>query len=106
MKDRMRKDTERGRLAAAMASSALGTSLDEVLGGNRSMKVIFTRQVAMYLTAAGLGLSYCRAAMAFGCDPSTVAHACRVIEVKRDEPRFDRWLDLLEQALVQAPVLA
>jgi chromosomal replication initiation ATPase DnaA len=106
MRERARKDAERGRLAAAMAASALGTSLDEVLNGNRGMKVMFTRQVALYLAAAGFGMSYGRAAAAFGCDPSTVAHACRVIEAKRDEPAFDRWLDTLEAAAVSAPVLS
>jgi chromosomal replication initiation ATPase DnaA len=105
MKERARKDAERGRLAAAMASSALGTSLDAVLTGNRGMKVIFTRQVALYLAAAVFGMSYGRVAAAFSCDPSTVAHACRVIEAKREEPGFDRWLDTLEQAAVNSPVL-
>lgn len=105
MKERTRKDVERGRLAAAVAASALGTSLDEVLAGGRAMKVIFTRQVALYLATAGFGMSYGRAAAAFGCDPSTVGHACRVIELKRDEPGFDRWLDRLEHAVASSPVL-
>jgi chromosomal replication initiation ATPase DnaA len=89
-----------------MAASALGTSLDEVLSGNRGIKVMFTRQVALYLTAAGFGMSYSRAAAAFGCDPSTVAHACRVIEDKREEPDFDRWLNALEAAAVNSPALS
>lgn len=105
MRQRARHDAERARLAAAMASSALGTSLDEVLNGNRGMKVIFTRQVALYVSTAGFGMSYGRAAAAFGCDPSTVAHACRVIEERREEPGFDRWLYTLEQAAVNSPVL-
>ncbi len=106
MRERTKKDAERGRLAAAMAASALGTSLDAVLDGGRGMKVIFTRQVALYVAAAGFGMSYGRVAAAFGCDPSTVAHACRVIEAKREEPAFDRWLDTLEAAAVNSPVLS
>jgi hypothetical protein len=35
----------------------------------------------------------------FGRDRTTVAHACGVIEDKRDDPLFDRALDLLEWAV-------
>jgi hypothetical protein len=35
----------------------------------------------------------------FGRDRTTVAHACCVVEDRRDDPAFDRALDLLEWAV-------
>jgi hypothetical protein len=53
----------------------------------------------MYLLHVGLGLSMREIGEAFGRDRSTVGHACRVIEDRRDEGTFDRLLDCLERAL-------
>lgn len=39
----------------------------------------------------------------FRRDRTTVAHACRLVEGRRDDPNFDRVLQLLEWAL---PVVA
>ena len=58
--------------------------------------VAFARQVAMYITHVGLGLTLTDVGTAFGRDRTTVRHACRSIEDRRDEPAFDRTLDLLE----------
>jgi hypothetical protein len=44
-----------------------------------------------------------RVALAFERDRSTVAHACRLIEDKRDEPDFDAHIGALEEALRLAP---
>lgn len=66
-------------------------------------KVALARQVAMYLTHVGCGLSLTETGRLFGRDRTTVAHACNVIEDRRDDPLFDRVLDLLEWAM---PALA
>ncbi len=61
------------------------------------------RQVAMYLAHVACGLSLTDVGRLFGRDRTTVAHACAVVEDKRDDEDFDRALDLLEWAV---PVMA
>jgi chromosomal replication initiation ATPase DnaA len=65
-------------------------------------KVALARQVAMYLAHVGCGLSLTETGRLFARDRTTVAHACGVVEDRRDDPTFDRALDLLEWAV---PVL-
>jgi chromosomal replication initiation ATPase DnaA len=59
----------------------------------------FARQVAMYLAHVGFGLSLKEVARLFARDRSTVAHACALVEDRREAAPFDRALDLLEGAL-------
>lgn len=63
----------------------------------------FARQVAMYLAHVGFSMSFTDVGRHFGRDRTTVAHACAVVEDRRDDPAIDRALDLLEWAL---PVMA
>jgi len=58
--------------------------------------VALARQVAMYLAHAGCGLNKSNAGTLFARDRTTVAHACGVIEDRRDDPVFDRVMDLIE----------
>jgi chromosomal replication initiation ATPase DnaA len=60
----------------------------------------FARQVAMYLAHVSCGLTLTEVGRLFVRDRTTVAHACGLIEERREEPRFDRALELLEGALV------
>jgi chromosomal replication initiation ATPase DnaA len=53
----------------------------------------------MYLAHVGCGMSLTQTGRTFGRDRTTVAHACTVIEDRRDDPLFDRALDLLEWAV-------
>lgn len=62
-------------------------------------KVALARQVAMYLAHVGCGMSLTETGRLFARDRTTVAHACNVIEDRRDDPIFDRALDLLEWAV-------
>jgi chromosomal replication initiation ATPase DnaA len=62
-------------------------------------KVALARQVAMYLAHVSCGLSLTETGRLFERDRTTVAHACGVIEDRRDDPIFDRALDLLEWAV-------
>jgi len=57
----------------------------------------FARQCAMYLAHVALGLSYSDAGRLFGRDRTTVAHACRLVETRRDDPGLDRLLQSLEE---------
>jgi hypothetical protein len=59
----------------------------------------FARQVAMYLAHVSFGLTLSEVGRLFARDRSTVAHACALIEDRRDAAPFDRSLDLLEGAL-------
>ena len=59
----------------------------------------FARQVAMYLTHVSFGLSLTQVGQVFARDRTTVAHACGLIEDLRDDPAFDRSLELLEGVL-------
>jgi chromosomal replication initiation ATPase DnaA len=57
------------------------------------------RQVAMYLAHVSLGITLTEVGLLFHRDRTTVAHACGVIEDRRDDPVFDRALELLEWAV-------
>lgn len=56
----------------------------------------FARQVAMYLAHVGGGLNLTEVGRVFGRDRTTVAHACRVVEDRRDDPVLDHSLQLME----------
>jgi chromosomal replication initiation ATPase DnaA len=64
----------------------------------RSAPVAAARQAAMYLARVTLQLSYREVAVAFGRDPRTVAHACRRVEERREQPRLDTLMSRLEDA--------
>ncbi|MBN8606811.1 MAG: chromosomal replication initiator DnaA [Caulobacterales bacterium] len=98
------EDEASARLAANVASYALGVSTDVILRLKRGKRrEAFARQVAMYLCHVGFELSLQRVAIAFGRDRSTVAHACHVIEDKREDDRFEFWIRGLELMLRRAP---
>lgn len=59
----------------------------------------FARQVAMYLAHVSFGLTLTEVGQVFARDRTTVAYACGLIEDRRDDPVFDRSLDLLEGVL-------
>lgn len=58
------------------------------------------RQVAMYLTHVVCGMSLTEVGSLFDRDRTTVAHACGLIEDRRDDPAFDRVLELLEHSIL------
>lgn len=68
-------------------------------------RVALARQVAMYLAHVQFGLSLTEVGRVFGRDRTTVAHACAVVEDRRDDPTFDYVLELLERvvAAYEAP---
>ena len=59
-------------------------------------RVAFARQVAMYLAHVTFGLTLTTVGRAFGRDRTTVSHACALVEDARDNPEFDRTLEILE----------
>ena len=62
--------------------------------------IAFARQAAMYLAHIGLSLSLTDVGRLFARDRTTVAHACGVVEDRRDDPTLDRALELLEAAIL------
>ena len=62
-------------------------------------QVALARQVAMYLHHVILARTLTDIAREFGRDRTTVAHACRLVEDRRDEPEFDTMIGGLETAL-------
>jgi chromosomal replication initiation ATPase DnaA len=50
----------------------------------------------MYLAHVSCGLSLTAVGQVFARDRTTVAHACGRVEDLRDDPAFDRCLELLE----------
>jgi chromosomal replication initiation ATPase DnaA len=101
-----RRDCAAARLAADVASYALGVPVDEILDLRRgAAHAAFARQVAAYLCHVGFELSLGRIASAFGRDRSTIAHACHAIEDRREDAQFDLWIAGLEAMMQQAPAL-
>jgi Bacterial dnaA protein helix-turn-helix len=89
------------RLAIELAvTRVFGVDHQSIEHGSRGIaRVALARQVAMYLAHVGCGLSMTASGQLFGRDRTTVAHACLIIEDRRDDPMFDRALDLLEWAV-------
>jgi chromosomal replication initiation ATPase DnaA len=59
-------------------------------------RTALARQAAMYLAHVSCGLSLTDVGLVFARDRTTVAHACAVIEDRRDDAAFDRALELME----------
>jgi hypothetical protein len=100
---RIRDDVARARFACDAVCFALGRTESLLLPTRGNPDVAIARQLAMYLTHVGFGMSLSRVAVAFGRDRSTVAHACRQIEDRRDDMVFDDMVSALEQAVRGAP---
>ena len=59
----------------------------------------------MYLAYTRIGLPYAAVGAVFGRDRTTAAHACRLVEERRDDPRIVSALDYLERAVDLRPNL-
>lgn len=65
-----------------------------------SANAALARQVAMYVTHVALGFSFSEVGELFGRDRTTASHACKVIEDRRDNAEFDRFILRLEVAVL------
>lgn len=96
------KETDRANaeLVTAIIAYALGLSPASITETHRGTpQISAARQLAMYLTYTAFEMSLARCAYAFGRDRSTVAHACHMIETRRDDKAFDEWVDGLAENL-------
>lgn len=99
-------DLSKARLACEVTGFALGLN-DDLLSPTRgSPQNAFARQLAMYITHVGFGISVSRVATAFARDRSTITHACHLIEDKRDDNEFDTFVDRLEECINSVPIYA
>ncbi len=90
-----------------LVASAFGIRGDALLKARRgAAEIAVARQAAMYLAHTRLGASFTIAGALFGRDRTTAAHACRKIEERREDKRFDAIVACLERAIDVWPDLA
>lgn len=98
--NRQVSDRSFARLVSGMVGYALGVRVESILSeGRGTLDVARARQVSMYLAHVAVGMSLARVAQAFDRDRSTVAHACQIIEDRRDDPAFEAWIETLEDGV-------
>ena len=61
--------------------------------------IAFARQIAMYIAHVRLGLNLGEVGRVFQRDRTTVGHACRLIEDRRDDEEVDFLINSLERAV-------
>ena len=61
--------------------------------------IAFARQIAMYIAHVRLGLNLGEVGRVFQRDRTTVGHACRLIEDRRDDEQVDFLINCLERAV-------
>jgi Bacterial dnaA protein helix-turn-helix len=64
--------------------------------GRGGTRIVYARQLAIYLAHVACGLNYADAGRIYNRDRTTAAHACAVIEHRRENPALDQLLGLLE----------
>lgn len=90
-------------LVIDVVSGARGISRRQILGRRKSMRIVTSRQLAMYLVHTMLGRTYLETAHVFGRDRTTVSHACARIEDMRDDRGpFEREVQRIEDAISRA----
>jgi hypothetical protein len=81
-------------------SSVFGIDAGMLWHGTRCVRdIAFARQVAMYLAHVSCGMTLTEVGAMFGRDRTTVSYGCLKVEYRRDDPVFDRTMDLLGWAL-------
>ncbi len=81
-----------------IVSDVFGVEPEQLRRATRGRaKIALARQVAMYIAHVGYGMSLTEVGRLFDRDRTTVAHACGVVEVRRDDAAFDEAVVLLEQ---------
>ena len=89
-----------GEIINAAVAAVFTVPLGELRAPTRrSAPIALARQSAMYLAHVTFGLSYAEVGRAFGRDRTTAAHACRLIEDRREDPDLDTALADLEHVL-------
>jgi hypothetical protein len=96
-----RRHPEAERVAALVAA-ARQVDAEALWQANRGVaELALARQLWMYLLCTALGFTQTEVARMAGRDRSTVHHACRLIEDRRDEAGFERQIAALESQLAR-----
>ena len=94
-----------GELTAQLIAAAAGLTPDALRGRDRDLRAGRARQIAFYLVHIGLGWPLDRTGRLFSRQRSTISHACRQVEDRRDDAALDRQLGRLEAVLRDAVTL-
>lgn len=85
------------REAMEVAAGACGVSIAEIAARGRSRAAVaHARQIAIYLAHVVGQMSLTELSLIFERDRTTAAHACHVIEDRREGAMFDRQIEQLE----------
>ncbi|MEM7696157.1 MAG: helix-turn-helix domain-containing protein [Pseudomonadota bacterium] len=83
-------------------AAALDLPVEELAAKTRrTAPVAFARQIAMYVAHVTFGWSLTEAGQVFSRDRTTAAHACRVVEDRRDDAEVDKLVQTVEDTLHQ-----
>ena len=82
---------------------AVGIETD---GGGRRRATSHVRQVSMYVCHVAYSMPLGEVAHAFGLDRSTVRHACHMVEDRRDDAAYDRFVTIVERMASAVHLLA
>lgn len=85
------------RLVRELFTAACDRDLPEAAARRRPR--CHMRQIAMYLSHVVLSVPYQTIATAFDRDRTTVTHACSVVEDRRDDPGYDRFVEQCERCI-------
>ena len=101
-----RQDVLKATVEAAV-SVVFGVDVARLQGVSRGQAhVAQARQVAMYLAHCAFGLSHTEVGRIFDRDRTTVAHACHLVEDRRDDASFDRTLANLEEIVARLAAIS
>lgn len=90
------------RMIEVTVAAAFNLPVEELAAKTRrTAPVAFARQVCMYCAHVSFGWSLTDAGSVFDRDRTTAAHACRVVEDRRDNAAVDMIVDSVERALHQ-----
>lgn len=90
------------RMIEVTVAAAFNLPVEELAAKTRrTAPVAFARQVCMYCAHVSFGWSLTDAGAVFDRDRTTAAHACRVVEDRRDDAGIDKLVDSVESALHQ-----
>lgn len=84
-------------LIEGIVASVFGVDPSQLRRPTRGQaRIALARQVAMYIAHVGYGLTLTEVGELFQRDHTTVAHACQVVEQRRDLVDFDETIVLLD----------
>ncbi len=94
-------DILRCRVVLRLVTELFDAALERELanGVARRRPRCHMRQIAMYLSHVVLSVPYRTIARAFGRDRTTVVHACAVVEDRRDDLGYDRFVERCERCV-------